>query len=75
MNQVKQDPVPIPLLALEKEVLEGIIQDFILREGTDYGTLELSYEEKANQVMEQLRAGRAQIYFDPGTETCTILLV
>lgn len=71
MNQA--DPIQIPYSQLPQDVLDGIIKDFILREGTDYGHEEYSYEEKAAQVLALLKVGKAQIYFDPDTETCTII--
>ena len=46
--------------------------EFIMREGTDYGATEWSLGDKVKQVHAQLRAGNAQIIFDPQAETCTI---
>jgi uncharacterized protein len=73
MNQYHQDPVPIPYSELAVDVLDGIIKDFVLREGTDYGISEHTLEEKSAQVMSQIRSGKAQIFFDAETETCTIV--
>jgi uncharacterized protein YheU (UPF0270 family) len=66
-------PIQIPLESLEKDLLEGIIKDFILREGTDYGDQDFSLEEKIEQVHAILRKGKAMIFFDPNTESCTII--
>lgn len=67
------EPVDIPLDALSREALQGVIDDFILREGTDYGETEVPLERKRSQVLEQLKRGQARLTFDPRTETCTIL--
>lgn len=69
-----QEAIPIPLGMIKPEQLSGIIQEFILREGTDYGETEFSFEEKEAQVINYLKSGKANIYFDPETETCSIVL-
>ena len=66
-------PIEIPIDSLNQELLEGIIKDFILREGTDYGTIEYTLEDKINQVKKLISNKKAAIYFDPNTETCTII--
>lgn len=57
---------------LSPEALQGVIEEFIMREGTDYGEIELSLDEKVLQLRAQLRSGAALIVFDPISETCTI---
>jgi hypothetical protein len=49
-----------------------VVESFVLREGTDYGVRQHSFEEKVEQVMLQLYRGEAQILFDPDTESVTI---
>ena len=46
----------------------------MLREGTDYGAREFSFEQKVAQVREQLEHREARIMFDPETESVTIVL-
>ena len=65
----------IPYRQLSKEALEGIVKDFVLREGTEYGEREFSLKEKVEQVMNEVQSGRARIVFDPDGETCNILPV
>jgi hypothetical protein len=64
----------VPLDQLSADALLGVIDDFVLREGTDYGATEYTLEQKRKHVLEQLRSGRAKLMFDPKTETCTILM-
>lgn len=64
--------VIIPPESLSPDALRGVIEAFVLREGTDYGHAEYSLEAKCRAVERQLREGRAQIWFDPGTETIDI---
>lgn len=65
--------VEIPFEKLSREALEGLVEAFVLREGTDYGDREWSLAEKMNQVIAQLRAGTAVIVFEEKTESCTII--
>ena len=58
---------------LSREALLGVIDDFILREGTDYGHGEPSLEEKRAAVIRQLKKGEAHVVFDAKTETCSIV--
>lgn len=63
----------IPYTQLSQGALDGVIQDFISREGTDYGLQEYSLEQKTQQVMEQITAGEAVIVFDHDTQSVSIL--
>nr|WP_320190321.1 YheU family protein [uncultured Desulfobacter sp.] len=57
---------------LSPEALEGVVEEFVTRDGTDYGEREVPLEIKINQVMNQLRTGAAVIVFDSESETCNI---
>ena len=65
--------VELPLDALSPEALRNMVEEFVTRDGTDYGAVELGVEEKVAQVMEQLRSGEARLVFDPETETANIV--
>jgi hypothetical protein len=64
--------VQIPYDQLSPEALEGVVEEFVTRDGTDYGETEATLETKINQVMDQLRTGKAVIVFDSELETCNI---
>lgn len=68
-----QEPVEVPADALTPEALEGVLQSVVLREGTDYGDVELPFEEKVARLRAALDRGDARIVFDPVTESVTIL--
>lgn len=58
---------------LSDEALTGLIEDFVSRDGTDYGEVELSLEDKARSVRRQLQSGDIVIVFDPATESTSML--
>ncbi len=59
---------------LSPEALRGLIEEFVTRDGTDYGAVERGVEEKVAQLTAQLRSGEARLVFDPETETANIVL-
>ena len=62
----------IPVDRLSPEALQGVINEFISRDGTDYGEREVSPETKFRQVKHKLEKGLAVLVFDDETETTNI---
>ncbi|MDG2071990.1 MAG: YheU family protein [Pseudomonadales bacterium] len=62
----------IPWQSLSEEALNSVIQEFVLREGTEYGASEVSLEKKVSQIMAQLKSGKVVISFDKKTSTTTL---
>jgi uncharacterized protein YheU (UPF0270 family) len=62
----------IPWQSLSDDTLDAVIEEFVTREGTDYGHAHYSLEEKITQVKSQLRSNRAYIGFDEETETVSL---
>ena len=63
----------IPFKELSQEALQGVIQEFVTRDGTDCGESEMPLDTKAKQVLNQLHSGKAVIVYDQKTETCNIV--
>ena len=61
----REEPVAIPYGELSAGALRGVVEAFVLREGTDYGAREFGFEQKVRHVLAQLESGSAQIWFDP----------
>jgi uncharacterized protein YheU (UPF0270 family) len=64
--------VVVPYSELAADLLQAVVESYVLREGTDYGEKEFSLEDKVAHVISQLKRGEAQIVFDPETETVNI---
>lgn len=56
--------VPIDPRALSPEALRGVLEEFVTREGTDYGLHEKTLEDKIQDVQRQLDSGEARIVYD-----------
>jgi uncharacterized protein YheU (UPF0270 family) len=63
----------IPYDQLSPKALNGVIEEFVTKDGTDYGEVEILLETKIAQVLAQLKSEKAVIVFDQKSETCTIL--
>jgi uncharacterized protein len=68
------EPIEVPHTLLSPDALRGLVESFVLREGTDYGAREFTHEQKVAQVIAQLDSGDARIIFDPETESITLLM-
>ena len=56
------------------DALLGVLDAFILREGTDYGHQDFTLEQKRDRVISMLQRGEAEIIFYPENEHIDIVL-
>jgi uncharacterized protein len=66
--------VLVPSEAISAGALEALIQEFVTREGTDYGLREYSLDEKVQSVRKQLERGDVVIAFDLEQQSATLVL-
>jgi uncharacterized protein len=64
----------IPYEQLSKDALRGLVEEFVTREGTDYGHSDRSLDAKVASVMRQLELKEAVVVFDSETGTANIVL-
>ena len=69
----QEDPVEVPYTRLTPQVLRALIEEFVTREGTDYGLREKTFDEKVADVMRQIERGEAKIVFDLESQTANIV--
>jgi hypothetical protein len=70
----KSNVIAIPYDQLSPATLASVIEEFVTRDGTDYGKADVPLQQKVDQVKKQLKAGNAIIMFDKSTQTCNIVL-
>ncbi len=73
LQQPEELPIEITPNQLSPDALNGIIENFILREGTDYGVVEVEFEKKKSQIQKQIDRGDVKIVFDQTSETVSLL--
>lgn len=67
------EPVEVPYTALSADALRGLVEEFVTRDGTDYGVRERSVEDKVRDVMRQLERGEVKIMFDPASRSANLV--
>jgi uncharacterized protein YheU (UPF0270 family) len=72
-NSAPLHPVRVPPEALSSEALEQLIEEFVTREGTDYGGMDFPLASKTADVLNQLRSGDAIIVYDPSEQSVNIV--
>ncbi len=63
----------IPANDLAKDVLHNILEEFITRDGTDYGETELNLAVKVDRLMPQVLSGQVLLVYDEGLQTVNLM--
>ena len=67
------ESIKIPWRSLSPSALKGVVEEYVSREGTEYGIEEVSLEEKVREVIKQLEIGDVVITFNDQNQTCSIV--
>ncbi len=65
----------VPADRLGPEVLQGLLEDYASRDGTDYGAVELTLEQKTGNLRRQLQQGKLLILFETESEQWDLVQV
>lgn len=65
--------IVVPWRELSPQALAGVIEEFVTREGTEYGVDDVPLEAKIAAVRAQLAAGEVVVLFDAETETTNLV--
>jgi len=65
--------VIIPFEKLSTVALQGLLEEFVTRDGTDSGYVKKTFEQNVVKVKRQLELGQAFIVYDEKTQTCNIV--
>lgn len=63
----------IPHSQLQADTLRALVEEFISREGTDYGMHEFSLKDKVEQVLHQIEREQVYIIYSELHESCTLI--
>ena len=63
----------VPWREIAPETLDSLIEEYVTRDGTDYGEREVPLVERVNQVRRRLQSGEAVIWFEEADESINIL--
>jgi uncharacterized protein YheU (UPF0270 family) len=68
-----ENATEVPYTSLAPAVLRRLIEEFVTRDGTDYGAVEKTLDDKVAAVLRQLERGEVLIVFDRETESANIV--
>ena len=71
---VHEQGVEIPYKRLDPETLRNVIQEFVTRDGADWGEVGGSLEEKIDLVIQQLRNRKVKVVFEMKSQTANIVV-
>ncbi|MFT6341202.1 MAG: hypothetical protein ACJAUN_001940 [Alcanivorax sp.] len=66
-------PIIVPWKDLPPDTLTNLIEEFVTRDGTDYGDQEIPTSTKVEQVRNQLKKQEAFVVFDEVTESVSVM--
>ena len=73
MSDASIPAVEVPYARLPPAVLGRLVEEFVTRDGTDYGAVERTLHEKTMDVTRQLERGDAVIVYDETSGTTNIV--
>ena len=65
--------VIVPHHELSTDALQGLLEEFVSRDGTDSGYTKLTLQQRVEQVRRQLDRGEAVVVFNEQTHTANIV--
>lgn len=71
----EEAPIIVPWEQLSASALQGVIEEFVTREGTEYGARDVDLATKVAAVRKQLERGDVHVVFDAKSETVNLALV
>ncbi|MEY4589839.1 MAG: hypothetical protein RL497_1915 [Pseudomonadota bacterium] len=65
--------VLVPYTRIPTDALLGLLQDFAIQAGTDYGEVELDLPARVEIIRRQMQSGEAVLIFFPSDESFQIV--
>ncbi len=72
-NDYQEEGLEIPYEQLDPETLRRMIQEFVTRDGADWGDIGCTLEDKVEQVLQQLKSRKIKIVFDQISQTANLV--
>jgi hypothetical protein len=69
----EENAIEVPHTDLAPETLRNLAEEFVTRDGTDYGAVEKDLDAKVAGLMRELESGKAKIYFEAESGTINIV--
>ena len=63
----------IPIDQIPSDTLMRIAEEFVTRDGTDYGMQEMPLEQKVEQLLRQIKLAEVLVVFDEASESVNLV--
>ncbi len=73
ITEQQEEGVDVPYQQIDSETLRKMIQEFVSRDGADWGDIGCALDDKVEQVLQQLRQKQARIVVDLHSQTVNII--
>lgn len=72
-NEFAEEGVVVPPDRINPETLRKMVEEFVTREWSDLSDANCTFEDKVEQVIQQLTDNRIKVVFDLTSETCNLV--
>jgi len=69
----QEEGIEIPYQRIDPKTLRRMIQEFVSRDGADWGDAGCTLEDKVDQVLQQLECKQVKVVFDFCSQTANIV--
>ena len=69
----QEEGVEVPYLDINPETLRNMIEEFVSRDGADWGETGGSMEDKIKKVLRQFESGKIKVVFDLTSQSANIV--
>lgn len=72
-DEYAEEGVDVPMDRINPETLRKMVEKFVTREWSDLSDADCTFEDKVEQVIQQLKDNKIRVVFDLTSETCNIV--
>jgi uncharacterized protein YheU (UPF0270 family) len=69
-----EEGIEVPYERINPDTLRKMIQEFVTRDGADWGDAGCTLEDKVDQVLQQLKSKKIKVVFDLRSQTANIVV-
>jgi hypothetical protein len=69
-----EEGIEVPYERINPATLRKMIQEFVTRDGADWGEAGCTLEDKVDQVLQQLKCKKVKVVFDLKSQTANIVV-
>lgn len=73
LDEYAEEGVDVPMDRINPETLRKMVEEFVTREWSDLSDADCTFEDKVEQVIQQLKDNKIRVVFDLTSETCNIV--